>query len=55
MAGVEASNGLREALIDTLNSILSPQSDVRKAAEEQIKILEVTEGKFYTTFQVILY
>ena len=46
MAGVEANNGLREALVETLNNILSPQSEVRKSAEEQFKLLEVTEGEF---------
>ncbi|CAL4085549.1 unnamed protein product, partial [Meganyctiphanes norvegica] len=43
MAGVEVSNGLREALIENLNNILSPQADIRRAAEEQIHVLEVTE------------
>lgn len=37
--------GLKEALIETLTSILSPVQEVRAAAEEQIKVLEVTEGK----------
>lgn len=37
--------GLKEALIDTLTAILSPVQEVRAAAEEQIKVLEVTEGK----------
>lgn len=45
MAGAEVSNGLREALIENLNNILSPQADVRRAAEEQIHVLEVTEGE----------
>ncbi|OCT91946.1 importin-9 [Xenopus laevis] len=35
--------GLREALLDTLNGILSPGHEVRAAAEEQLKVLEVTE------------
>ncbi|XP_063612464.1 importin-9-like isoform X2 [Penaeus indicus] len=43
MAGAELSNGLREALVENLNNILSPQADVRRAAEEQIHVLEVTE------------
>ncbi|CAB1314627.1 unnamed protein product, partial [Coregonus sp. 'balchen'] len=34
---------LKEALIDTLTAILSPVQEVRAAAEEQIKVLEVTE------------
>ncbi|TKS70654.1 Importin-9 [Collichthys lucidus] len=35
--------GLKEALIETLTAILSPIQEVRAAAEEQIKVLEVTE------------
>ncbi|XP_068171165.1 importin-9 isoform X1 [Antennarius striatus] len=35
--------GLKEALIDTLTAILSPVQEVRASAEEQIKVLEVTE------------
>lgn len=38
--------GLKEALIETLTAILSPVQDVRAAAEEQIKVLEVTEGEW---------
>uniref|UniRef100_A0A8C9UL56 Importin 9 n=1 Tax=Spermophilus dauricus TaxID=99837 RepID=A0A8C9UL56_SPEDA len=34
---------LVEALVDTLTGILSPVQEVRAAAEEQIKVLEVTE------------
>lgn len=37
--------GLKEALIETLTAILSPVQEVRAAAEEQVKVLEVTEGK----------
>lgn len=37
--------GLKEALIETLSAILSPVQEVRAAAEEQIKVLEVTEGE----------
>ena len=37
--------GLKEALIETLTAILSPVQEVRTAAEEQIKVLEVTEGE----------
>lgn len=37
--------GLKEALIETLTAILSPVQEARAAAEEQIKVLEVTEGK----------
>ncbi|KAF6722476.1 Importin-9 [Oryzias melastigma] len=35
--------GLKEALMETLTAILSPVQEVRTAAEEQIKVLEVTE------------
>ncbi|XP_053312848.1 importin-9 [Spea bombifrons] len=35
--------GLREALLETLSGILSPGHEVRAAAEEQLKVLEVTE------------
>ncbi|XP_067100238.1 importin-9 [Osmerus mordax] len=35
--------GLKEALIETLTAILSPVQEARAAAEEQIKVLEVTE------------
>lgn len=57
MAGMSASGsgpaaaagpvqqGLKEALIETLTAILSPVQEVRAAAEEQVKVLEVTEGK----------
>lgn len=38
--------GLKEALIEALTSILSPVQEVRAAAEEQIKVLEVTEGEW---------
>ena len=45
MAGQDVSGGLRDALIENLNNILSPQAEVRRAAEEQIHVLEVTEGE----------
>lgn len=38
--------GLKETLIETLTAILSPVQEVRAAAEEQIKVLEVTEGEW---------
>ncbi|KAM8976738.1 importin-9 [Pelodytes ibericus] len=34
---------LRQALLETLSGILSPGHEVRAAAEEQLKVLEVTE------------
>ncbi|KAM9362411.1 importin-9 [Symphorus nematophorus] len=39
----QVQQGLKEALIETLTAILSPVQEVRAAAEEQIKVLEVTE------------
>lgn len=39
--------GLKDALIETLTAILSPAQEVRAAAEEQIKVLEVTEGEWF--------
>lgn len=41
----QVDKGLKETLIDALNAILSPVQEVRAAAEERIKVLEVTEGK----------
>ncbi|KAL7985445.1 hypothetical protein Chor_004015 [Crotalus horridus] len=37
------AQGLKEALVETLNGILCPVQGVRAAAEEQVKVLEVTE------------
>uniref|UniRef100_A0A4W5PMS9 Importin 9 n=1 Tax=Hucho hucho TaxID=62062 RepID=A0A4W5PMS9_9TELE len=42
-AAGQVQQGLKEALIETLTAILSPVQEVRAAAEEQIKVLEVTE------------
>lgn len=39
----QVQQGLKEALVETLTAILSPVQEVRAAAEEQIKVLEVTE------------
>jgi len=41
----QVDKGLKDTLIDALNAILSPVQEVRAAAEERIKVLEVTEGK----------
>lgn len=41
----QVQQGLKEALVETLTAILSPVQEVRAAAEEQIKVLEVTEGE----------
>lgn len=40
----EASNTVRNALIESLTAILSPQQEIRQQGEEQLKLLEVTEG-----------
>lgn len=45
-AAGQVQQGLKEALIETLTAILSPVQEVRAAAEEQIKVLEVTEGEW---------
>ncbi|OXB72277.1 UNVERIFIED_CONTAM: hypothetical protein H355_003810 [Colinus virginianus] len=37
------AQGLKEALVETLTGILCPVQAVRAAAEEQVKVLEVTE------------
>ena len=48
MAGeVERSRTLKESLFESLTAILSPMQDVRAAGEEQIKVLEVTEGMVF--------
>ena len=36
---------LKQALIDSLTAILSPDQQSRQMAEEQLKVLEVTEGR----------
>ena len=45
MATPEVNNSLKEALLETLRSILSANQDVRKAGESQVQALEVTEGQ----------
>lgn len=45
MADAEVSHSLKKALIESLTAILSPQQEIRIHGEEQIKLLEVTEGK----------
>lgn len=39
----DVSRSLKEALYETLQSILSPDHNIRTSAEEQIKVLEVTD------------
>ena len=46
MAAVEDRNrSLKQALVESLSAILSPDQQSRQTAEEQLKVLEVTEGK----------
>lgn len=50
MAGAgDHSRSLKEALVESLNAILSPIHNVRISGEEQVKALEVTEGNYYVT------
>lgn len=47
MAGVtpsEHNHSLKEALIESLSAILSPDHSTRINGEDQVKALEVTEG-----------
>lgn len=41
---MEINNSLKEAALETLQSILSPDQSVRKTGESQIQVLEVTDG-----------
>lgn len=46
MAGVgDRNRSLKEVVLESLTAILSPQHDTRADGENQIKALEVTEGK----------
>lgn len=47
MAGADRNLSLKEALVESLSSILSPDHDLRVSGEEQIKALEVTEGFYF--------
>ena len=44
MAASERNQSLKEALYENLTAILSPDQHVRLAAENEIKVLELTEG-----------
>ena len=37
---------MKQAIYDTLTGLMSPDSNTRQNAEQQIKLFEVTEGKF---------
>ncbi|XP_071133365.1 importin-9-like [Mytilus edulis] len=43
MAGADRNLSLKEALVESLGSVLSPDHDLRVSGEEQVKALEVTE------------
>ena len=47
MAAVEEERvaKLKQVLVESLGAILSPDQEVRKMAEDQLKVLEVTEGR----------
>lgn len=45
MAAVDERNrSLKQALVESLTAILSSDQQARQMAEEQLKLLEVTEG-----------
>ena len=47
MAAPQADVGpqLKQALFDSLTATLSPQQEVRLQGEDQLKVLEVTDGR----------
>lgn len=49
-AADERNRSLKQALIESLTAILSPDQQARQLAEEQLKVLEVTEGKIIPLF-----
>ena len=44
MAAAMEARSLKQALIESLSAILSSDQQARQMAEEQLKLLEVTEG-----------
>lgn len=52
-AADERNRSLKQALIESLTAILSPDQQARQLAEEQLKVLEVTEGKIIPLFWII--
>jgi len=48
-AAEERNRSLKQALIESLTAILSPDQQARQLAEEQLKVLEVTEGKIISS------
>lgn len=51
---MSANNTLREALFETLNALLSPDTVVRQTAEQQVKIFEVTDDYGWHLTEIIL-
>ena len=45
-AAEDRNRSLKQALVESLTAILSPDQQARQMAEEQLKVLEVTEGKY---------
>lgn len=45
---------VKEALVESLNGSLSPDAGVRKAAEERLKALEVTEQYPLILMEIVL-
>lgn len=41
---MEENSSVKEALLDGLSSILSPDHSIRIGGEERVKALEVTDG-----------
>lgn len=44
-AAEDRNRSLKQALVESLTAILSSDQQARQMAEEQLKVLEVTEGK----------
>lgn len=52
-AADERNRSLKQALIESLTAILSPDQQARQLAEEQLKVLEVTEGEIICLLWII--
>ena len=51
-ANEERTRSLKQALLESLTAILSPDQETRRMGEEQLKVLEVTEGR---TKRIVIY
>lgn len=49
----ERNRSLKQALIESLSAILSSDQQARQMAEEQLKLLEVTEGNKCFDFRTL--